>query len=123
MIVFLFLLKTLILGTRYSIYVDTRENRLTDAVNEYPQFLFLRKISKYVFPCKPKIYYIKGSTLHGHISMISNKTKGIMLTCPCIVYPLTPHFYIVKLGYTYLLIFALKHRLWVLVRTASLRRF
>ena len=50
----------------------------------------------------------------------------IMITCPCNVYPLTPHFYIVKLGLTgvyIFLIFALKHRLWVLVRTASLRRF
>ena len=50
----------------------------------------------------------------------------IMLTCPCNVDPLTPHFYIVKLGFTggihYFLIFVLKHRLWVLVRTASLRR-
>ena len=37
--------------------------------------------------------------------------------------PLKPHFYIVKLGFTGLyiifLIFAWKHRLWVLVRTAS----
>ena len=37
--------------------------------------------------------------------------------------PLTPHLYIVKLGFTegihYFLIFALKHRLWVRVRTAS----
>ena len=51
---------------------------------------------------------------------------SIMLTCPCIVYPLTPHFYIVRLGFTgvyIFLIFALKHRLWVLVRTASVRRF
>ena len=24
----------------------------------------------------------------------------IMLTCPCNVYPITPHFYIVKLGFT-----------------------
>ena len=41
--------------------------------------------------------------------------------------PLKPHFYIVKLGFTgvYIicLIFAWKHRLWVLVRTASARRF
>ena len=40
--------------------------------------------------------------------------------------PLKPHFYIVKLGFTgvYItfLIFAQNHRLWVLVRTASLRR-
>ena len=37
--------------------------------------------------------------------------------------PLKPHFYIVKLGFTgvyiIFLIFAQKHRLWVLVRTAS----
>ena len=41
--------------------------------------------------------------------------------------PLKPHFYIVKLGftgvYTIFLIFAQKHRLWVLVRTASPRRY
>ena len=38
------------------------------------------------------------------------------------LYPLAPHFYIVKLGFTgvyIFLIFALKHRLWVLVRIAS----
>ena len=49
----------------------------------------------------------------------------ITKTSPCNEYPLTPHFYIVKLGYTgayFFLIFALKYRLWVLVRTASLRR-
>ena len=42
-----------------------------------------------------------------------------MITCPCHVYPLTPNFYIVKLGfkrvYIFFLIFALKHKLWVLV--------
>ena len=41
--------------------------------------------------------------------------------------PLKPHFYIVKLGfpgiYIIFLISAQKHRLWVLVRTASTRRF
>ena len=41
--------------------------------------------------------------------------------------PLKPHFYIVKPGctgvYICLLIFALNHRLWILVRTASLRLF
>ena len=48
-----------------------------------------------------------------------------MITCPCNVYPLTPHFYIVKLEvtgvYIFFHIFALKHRLWVLVRIASLK--
>ena len=50
----------------------------------------------------------------------------IGITCPCDLYPLTPNFYIVKLGVYRgihnFLIFALKHRLWVLVRTAPLRR-
>ena len=46
-----------------------------------------------------------------------------MLTCLFNVDPFTPHFYIVKLVFTGIyifLIFALKHRLWVLARTASL---
>ena len=42
-------------------------------------------------------------------------------------HPLKPHFYTVKLGFTgvyiIFLISAQKHRLWVLVRTASSRRF
>ena len=50
----------------------------------------------------------------------------IRLTCPCKEDPLTPKFYIVKLEFTgvyiIFLIFALKHRLCVLVRTASLRQ-
>ena len=41
--------------------------------------------------------------------------------------PLKPHFYIVKLGFAgvYIIfhISCSKHRLWVLIRTASLRRF
>ena len=41
--------------------------------------------------------------------------------------PLKPHFYMVKLGFTgvyiIFLISAQRHRLWVLVRTASQRRF
>ena len=41
--------------------------------------------------------------------------------------PLKPHFYIVKLGFTgvyiIFLIFAQTHRFWVLIRTASPRRF
>ena len=53
--------------------------------------------------------------------------KSIMLTSPYNVDPLTPHFYIVKLGFTgvyiIILFFVLNHILWVLVRTASMRRF
>ena len=48
----------------------------------------------------------------------------ITKTCPCNAEPLKPHFYIVKLGFTgvyiFFLIFASKHRLRILVRTASL---
>ena len=29
----------------------------------------------------------------------SNQVHSIMKTCPCNIYPLEPHFYIVKLGY------------------------
>ena len=46
-----------------------------------------------------------------------------MITCPCNVDPLTPRFYISKTGVCrgihYFLILALKHRLWVLVRTVD----
>ena len=51
----------------------------------------------------------------------------ITKTCLYDIDPLKPHFYIVKLGFTgvyiIFLISAPKHRLWVLVRTASPRRF
>ena len=53
--------------------------------------------------------------------------KNIRKTRQYNVDPLKPHFYIVKLGFTgvyiILLISAQKHRLWVLFRTASVRRF
>ena len=48
---------------------------------------------------------------------------SIRKTSPCNEYPLKPHVYIAKLGFAVgipiFLIFAPKHRLWVLVRTAS----
>ena len=51
----------------------------------------------------------------------------ITKTCLYKIDPLKPHFYIVKLGFigVYIigLISAEKHRLWVLVRAASPRRF
>ena len=54
------------------------------------------------------------------------KKKNITKTCLHNFDPLKPHFYIVKLGFTgvyiIFLISAQKHRLWVLIRTAS-RRF
>ena len=55
------------------------------------------------------------------------RAASIMKTCLYNFDPLKSHFYIVKLGYTRIyiifLISAQKHRLWVLVRTASSRRF
>ena len=55
------------------------------------------------------------------------KRQPITKTCLYEVDPLKPHFYIVKLGFTgvyiIFLISAQKHKLWVFVRTASLRRF
>ena len=51
---------------------------------------------------------------------------AIRITCQCNELPLTPHFCIVKMGFTGVYIFsffALKHKMWVLVRTASVRRF
>ena len=55
-----------------------------------------------------------------------NKSLYITKTCLCNFDPLKPHFYIVKLGFTGVYIIFLisdqKHRLWVLVRTASPRR-
>ena len=56
-----------------------------------------------------------------HETFLENN-QVIMLTCQCNKGPLTSHFYIVKLGCTWVFIiffiFALKHRLWVLVRAA-----
>ena len=53
-------------------------------------------------------------TLTVHIAVVSGYRWGrfkaakgddgappfIRITCPCVLYPLTPHFYIVKLGFT-----------------------
>ena len=52
MICFLFLLKTLIVGTR--------RNRLNEAVlTSTHNLCFRAKIRKNVYPCKPHFYYIK----------------------------------------------------------------
>ena len=53
-------------------------------------------------------------TLHVYVA--------IMLTSPYNVDPCKPHFYVVKI-YTYIPIFALNLRLWVLVGSASLRQY
>ena len=98
---------------------------------------FRAKIRKNEYPCKPQFYYIivgcKGVFIiltchrdglwatgnkpkHSYSHQLSSNLKHIMQTCPCNVYPFTPHFYIEKLGCRgvhYFLIFALKHRLRV----------
>ena len=59
--------------------------------------------------------------------LLFNYTLNITKTCIYNIDPLKPHFYIVKLRFTgvyiIFLISAQKHRMWVLVRTASPRRF
>ena len=48
-----------------------------------------------------------------------------MLTCPCNENPLTPYFCVVSVykdTHFFILLFALKHRSWVKVRTALLRK-
>ena len=74
--------------------------------------------------------YLWGCSFHGHnedCTMIYFGNSSITKTCLYNFDPLKPHFYIVKLGFTgvyiIFLISAQKHRLWVLVRTASPRQF
>ena len=77
---------------------------------------YITKTRLYNFdPLKPQIY--------SHLQFQYYITKTRLYNFD----PLKPHFYIVKLGFTgvyiMFLISAQKHRLWVLVRTASPRRF
>ena len=52
-------------------------------------------------------YFWKYIQLFMNISLGPGKPVVIMITCPCDVDPLTPHFYIVKLGFTGVFIFFL----------------
>ena len=108
--------------------------------NEYPLSMYLSRNKKNnVYPCKPQFYYIRVGFKGGqhYIGMFS-WCRGMRTwtqashheNIPVIVNnfdPLKSHLYIVKLGFTVIYIslfgFARNHRLWVLVRTASLRRF
>ena len=68
-------------------------------------------------------------TLFSHIMYEPTSLKGPDITKTRLYNfdPLKPHFYLVKLGFTGVyIIFVISaqiHRLWVLVRTASTRRF
>ena len=69
------------------------------------------------------------SNLWFHFALASDCHSALDITKTCLYNtdPLNPNFCIVKLGFTgvyiIFLISAQKHRLWVLVRTASSRRF
>ena len=81
-----------------------------------------RNARRFPLTCIFKTYM---STIHWSIQTLFY-TKTITKTCLYNFDPLKPHLYIVKLGFTgiYLifLITAQKHKLWILVRTGSLRR-
>ena len=76
--------------------------------------------------CSFGLLYLQG-VFHIGIAQCGDLVENISKTRLYNFDPLKPHFYIVKLGftgvYTIFLIFAQKHRLWILVRTASPRRF
>ena len=63
------------------------------------------------------------------VNCVQTLWTKILITKTCLYNfdPLKPHFYIIKLEFTgvyiIFLISAQKHRLWVLARTASSRRF
>ena len=48
----------------------------------------------------PAEYYHKSPVSKSHLDLAQIENTSIMLTCPCNVDPLTPHFSIVKLGFT-----------------------
>ena len=71
-------------------------------------------------------YYLR-KRVYSERKELAPKNSNITKTCLYNNDPLKPNFYPVKLGfigvYIIFLISAQKHRLWVLLRTASLRRF
>ena len=96
----------------------------------YNKILSLSMASEVVGQCETQIVEFIHD-LQENLDDVHNRgqTDLILITKTCLynIDPLKPHFYIVKLGFTgvyiIFLISAQKHRLWVLVRTASSRRF
>ena len=80
-------------------------------------------------PYKIAYAFSEDSDQPAHSRMMVRIFAVLFITKTCVYNfdPLKPHFYLVKLGFTgvyiIFLISAQKHRLWVLVRTASPRRF
>ena len=78
-----------------------------------------------------KLIFARWTTSRFHVywKLNDNYQANNFITKTCLYNfdPLKPHFYIVKLVFTWVyiifLISAQKHRMWVLVRTASLRQF
>ena len=68
-------------------------NKIQDAIDKHDDLLFVVKTHKLR-------WYAHFSRAFGMAMTISARDEGIMITSPCNVYPLTPHFYIVKLGFT-----------------------
>ena len=72
------------------------------------------------------IYFLICHSIPGQIAFEGTKAIVIMLTCSYNVNPLYKPLLYYKIwiyrGIHYFLIFDLKHRFWVLVRTASMRR-
>ena len=85
--------------------------------------IFLTCINKVCLLPLPLSGNIQQTKNNNHFLIFPDITK----TCLYSFDPLKSHFYIVKLGFTgvyiIFLISAQKHRLWVLVRTASSRQF
>ena len=73
------------------------------------------------------VYNVYFNTVYVTHMILTMGLATIRITCPCDLYPpYTPLLYSktgVYRGIHFFLIFALKHRLWVLIRTASMRRF
>ena len=103
------------------VFVEKQEKYLPDT-------LYLALKSKWLMPEYLRYWFL---TLDHKVPGLNPTGGGIQLiitkTCLYNLDPPKPHFYIVKLGFTgvciIFLISAQKHRLWVLVRTASPRRF
>ena len=44
--------------------------------NEYPQSMFYSKNKKNVYPCVPQVYYVRGYTSHGHVSLMEGNDSN-----------------------------------------------
>ena len=92
------------------------------------QSTFPMSTARYIFVEKLENCYVATPFIWNYLWSTTLAQKyPITKTCLYNFDPLKPHFYTVKWGFTgvyiILLISAQKHRLWVLVRTASLWRF